>query len=127
LKTKVKTVLIVDDSTSLREFISIILKNAGYDVVMAENGKDALNRLNGFNDARVDIVITDLNMPVMNGIEFVKQMRGTSMYSSIPVVLMTTELHESKKQEAKQAGVSEWINKPFTPRQLRDTIKKFIK
>jgi len=127
LKTKVKTVLIVDDSTSLREFISIILKNAGYDVVMAENGKDALNRLNGFNDARVDIVITDLNMPVMNGIEFVKQIRGTSMYRYIPVVLMTTELHESKKQEAKQAGVSEWINKPFTPRQLRDTIKKFIK
>ena len=119
--------MIVDDSTSLREFISIILKNAGYDVVMAENGKDALNRLNGFNDARVDIVITDLNMPVMNGIEFVKQIRGTSMYRYIPVVLMTTELHESKKQEAKQAGVSEWINKPFTPRQLRDTIKKFIK
>jgi len=119
--------LVVDDSTTLREFISFILKNAGYDVVMAENGKDALNRLNGLKDANVDIVITDLNMPVMNGIEFIKEMRGSSMYRSIPVILMTTELHELKKQEAKQAGVSEWINKPFTPRQLRDTIKKFIK
>jgi two-component system chemotaxis response regulator CheY len=122
-----RTVLVVDDSTTLREFISFILKNAGYNVVMAENGKDALNRLDGLNDAKIDIVITDLNMPVMNGIEFIKEMRGSSMYRSIPVILMTTELHELKKQEAKQAGVSEWINKPFTPRQIRDTIKKFIK
>lgn len=122
-----RTVLVVDDSTTLREFISFILKNAGYDVVMAENGKDALNRLDGLNNAKIDIVITDLNMPVMNGIEFIKEMRGSSMYRSIPVILMTTELHELKKQEAKQAGVSEWINKPFTPRQIRDTIKKFIK
>mgnify|MGYP001496365664 CR=1 FL=1 len=121
-----KTVLVVEDSTALREFISVILEKAGYESVMAENGKDALNKLNG-HDKKIDIVLTDFNMPVMNGIEFVKEMRGTSMYISIPVILMTTELHESKKQEAKQAGVSEWINKPFTSRQLKDTIKKFIK
>jgi len=118
--------LVVEDSTALREFISVILEKAGYESVMAENGKDALNKLNG-HDKKIDIVLTDFNMPVMNGIEFVKEMRGTSMYISIPVILMTTELHESKKQEAKQAGVSEWINKPFTSRQLKDTIKKFIK
>lgn len=119
------TVLIVDDSAALREFVAFILRNAGYDIVMAENGKDALNKLNG-HDEKIDIVLTDLNMPVMNGIEFVKQLRGTSVYGAIPVVLMTSEPHESKKKEAKQAGVSEYIYKPFSSRQLRDTVKKFV-
>lgn len=91
------TVLIVDDSAALREFVAFILRNAGYDIVMAENGKDALNKLNG-HDEKIDIVLTDLNMPVMNGIEFVKQLRGTSVYGAIPVVLMTSEPHESKKR-----------------------------
>jgi len=126
VKEKVKTVLVVDDSAALREFISFVLTDAGYSVVVAENGKEALNKLNGHNK-KIDIVITDLNMPLMDGIEFTKQLHRTPVYRTLPVLLVTTELHGSKKQEAKQAGVSEWINKPFSAQQIRDAIQKFLK
>jgi two-component system, chemotaxis family, chemotaxis protein CheY len=122
----VKTVLVVDDSASLREFISFVLTDAGYSVVAAENGKEALNKLNGHNK-KIDIVVTDLNMPLMNGIELAKQLHKTPVYRALPVLLVTTELHGSKKQEAQQAGVSEWINKPFSAKQIRDAIQKFLK
>lgn len=117
-------ILIVDDSASMRQLVSFALKDAGYEVIAAINGKDALGKLNG---ARIGMVITDLNMPEMDGIEFIKQLRSTSGYKFTPVVMLTTESQESKKQEGKQAGASGWIVKPFTPTQLIDIIKRFAR
>jgi len=119
-----KTLLIVDDSASMRQLVSFALKDAGYDVISAVNGKDALDKLNG---TKVEMVITDLNMPEMDGIEFIKQFRTQSGYRFTPVVMLTTESQESKKQEGKQAGASGWIVKPFTPDQLVGVVKKFVK
>lgn len=119
-----KTVLIVDDSASMRQLVSFALKDAGYEVIDAINGKDALSKLNG---TRIDIVITDLNMPEMDGIEFIKQLRNKNGYRFTPIVMLTTESQESRKQEGKQAGASGWIVKPFTPEQLIDIVKKFAK
>jgi two-component system chemotaxis response regulator CheY len=119
-----KTVLIVDDSASMRQLVSFALKDAGYDVIDAINGKDAMNKLNG---TKIDMVITDLNMPEMDGIEFIKQVRNKPGYRFTPIVMLTTESQESKKQEGKQAGASGWIVKPFTPEQLIGVVKKFTK
>jgi two-component system, chemotaxis family, chemotaxis protein CheY len=119
-----KTFLIVDDSASMRQLVSFTIKEAGYDVLVAENGKDALGKLGG---AKVDMVITDLNMPEMDGIELIKQLRGMPAYKFAPIVMLTTESQESKQQEGKKAGASGWIVKPFTPEKLLDVVKKFIK
>lgn len=119
-----KTVLIVDDSASMRQLVSFALRDAGYDVIDAINGKDAMNKLNG---GKIDMVVTDLNMPEMDGIEFIKQVRNNPGYKFTPIVMLTTESQESKKQEGKQAGASGWIVKPFTPEQLIDIVKKFAR
>ncbi len=119
-----KTVLIVDDSASMRQLVSFALRDAGYNVVDAINGKDAMNKLNG---TKIEMVITDLNMPEMDGIEFIKQVRNNPGYKFTPIVMLTTESQESKKQEGKQAGASGWIVKPFTPEQLIDIVKKFVR
>jgi two-component system chemotaxis response regulator CheY len=119
-----KNILIVDDSASMRQMISFTLKDAGYDVIVAGNGKEALTKLDG---TKVEMVLTDLNMPEMNGIELIKQLRVKPGYKFIPIVMLTTESQESKKQEGKQAGASGWIVKPFKPDQLLDTVKKFVK
>ena len=120
----VKKFLVVDDSASMRQLVSFTIKNAGYDVLVAENGKDALGKLDG---STVDMVITDLNMPEMDGIELIKQLRGKTEYKFTPIVLLTTESEENKKQEGKQAGASGWIVKPFKPEQLIDVVRKFLK
>ncbi|MEW6739358.1 MAG: response regulator [Nitrospirota bacterium] len=119
-----KTVLIVDDSASMRQLVSFALRDAGYDVIDAMNGKDALSKLNG---GKIDMVVTDLNMPEMDGIEFIKHVRNNPGYKFTPIVMLTTESQESKKQEGKQAGASGWIVKPFTPEQLIDIVKKFAR
>ncbi|MBF0560215.1 MAG: response regulator [Nitrospirae bacterium] len=119
-----KTIMIVDDSASMRQLVSFALKDAGYDVIDAINGKDALSKLNG---VKIEAVITDLNMPEMDGIEFIKNVRSTSGFRFTPIFMLTTESQESKKQEGKQAGASGWIVKPFKPEQLTDLVKKFAK
>ncbi len=119
-----KTFLVVDDSASMRQFISFAIKNAGYDVMVAENGKDAFVKLAG---AKVDMVITDLNMPVMDGIELIRTLRGMPNYRFIPIVMLTTETQEDKKQEGRLAGASGWIVKPFSPEQLIGVVRKFLK
>lgn len=120
-----KIFLVVDDSASMRQLVSITLKDAGYiDVLVAENGKDAVGKLCG---AKVDMVITDLNMPEMDGIEFIKKLRSMPEYKFVPIVMLTTESQERKKQEGKQAGASGWIVKPFSSKQLMDVVKKFVK
>jgi two-component system chemotaxis response regulator CheY len=108
----------------MRQLISFALKDAGYDVLVAKNGDEALGRLSG---AKVDMVITDLNMPEMDGIELIKKLRGMRDYKFVPIVMLTTESQEDKKQEGKQAGASGWIVKPFSPEQLIGVVKKFLK
>ena len=119
------TILTVDDSASMRQLVSFALKDAGYEVIAAVDGKDALGKLN--NGSKVDMVVTDLNMPNMNGIELIQALRTSSDNKFTPVVMLTTESQESKKQEGKTAGASGWIVKPFTPEVLLNGIKKFVK
>jgi len=116
-------VLVVDDAKYIRELISLILRNEGYEVIKAANGKEALNKLNGKN---IDILITDLNMPEMNGIELAGRLRNMPDFKSIPVIMVTSENHESIRKKAGHAGVNEWILKPFIPKQLVDAVKKYV-
>ena len=119
-----KTVLIVDDSASMRQLIAFTIKDAGYDVLLAENGRDALEKMSG---VKIDMVITDLNMPEMDGITFIRELRGKADYQFVPIIMLTTEAQEAKKQEGRAAGASGWIVKPFSPSQLMDVVKKFVK
>jgi len=116
--------LVVDDSASMRQLVSFTIKDAGYDVSVAENGKDALAKL---SNGKVDMVITDLNMPEMDGIELIKKLRAMPDYKFTPIVMLTTESQELKKQEGRQAGASGWIVKPFSPEQLLGVVKKFVR
>ena len=119
-----KMFLIVDDSASMRQLVSFAIKDVGYDVFVAENGRDALGKIGG---TKVDMVVTDLNMPEMDGLELIKQLRAMPDYKFVPIVMLTTESQEAKKQEGKQAGASGWIVKPFSPEQLLDVMKKFVR
>ncbi len=119
-----KTVLVVDDSASMRQLVGFALKSAGYEVVAAVHGKDALDKVNG---AKVEMVVTDLNMPEMDGIELIKQLRARASSKFTPIVMLTTESQEAKKQEGKQAGASGWLVKPFKPEELVDVVKRFVK
>lgn len=112
-----------DDSASMRQMISFTLKQAGFDVVEAEHGKDALSKLSG---SPVDMLITDLNMPVMDGLELIRQVRALPQYKYIPIVMLTTESQGDKKQEGKNAGATGWIVKPFTPEQLVGVVNKVL-
>ncbi len=116
-----KTVLIVDDSVSMRQMVAFTLKQAGFSVLEGGNGKEALERL---ASAKVDLIITDLNMPVMDGISFVRAARARAECKFTPILLLTTESQESKKQEGKAAGATGWIVKPFQPDQLLKVVQK---
>jgi two-component system, chemotaxis family, chemotaxis protein CheY len=118
-----KTIMTVDDSTSVRQMVSFTLKEAGYDVVEACDGKDALNKI---SNASLNMVVTDLNMPNMDGIELIKNIRSNSKYRFIPIIMLTTESQDSKKMEGKAAGATGWIVKPFKPDQLLAVIKKVM-
>lgn len=119
-----KTILIVDDSSSMRQLISFTIKDAGYDVLIAGNGTDALNKIAG---AKIDMVITDLNMPEMDGITFIKRLRGMQEFRFVPIVMLTTEAQDAKKQDGRAAGASGWIVKPFSPEKLLEVVRKFVK
>ncbi|MBS0354917.1 MAG: response regulator [Proteobacteria bacterium] len=118
-----KTILVVDDSASLRQVVSIALKGAGYDVVEASDGKDALGKLDG---RKVHLVISDVNMPNMDGITFVKEMKKLPSYKFTPVVMLTTENQEAKKAEGQAAGAKAWMVKPFAPAQMLNAVSKLI-
>lgn len=118
-----KVILTADDSSSVRQMVSFTLKGAGYDVVEAIDGKDALAKAKANG---VHMVVTDLNMPNMNGIELIKALRAEPKYRFIPIVMLTTESQEAKKQEGKSAGATGWIVKPFKPDQLLAVIKKVL-
>lgn len=116
-----KKILAVDDSKTMREMVSFTLKGAGYDIVEAEDGKAALAVLNG---QPIDAVITDLNMPNMNGFELIRALRANPTYKFTPILMLTTEGDAAKKEEGKAAGATGWIVKPFNPEKLVEVVKK---
>ncbi len=118
-----KKIMTVDDSPSVRQMVSFTLQDAGYEVVEASDGQDALDKLQG----QVDMIITDLNMPNMDGIELIKNVRGNADYKFIPIVMLTTESQDSKKKEGKEAGATGWIVKPFKPPQILGVVQKLLK
>ncbi len=118
-----KIIMAVDDSASVRQMVSFTLKQAGYQVLEAVDGKDALSKVDG---SGVHMVLTDLNMPNMDGIELTRQMRANPNFKFIPIVLLTTESQAEKKQEGKTAGATGWIVKPFKPEQLLAVVKKVL-
>lgn len=118
-----KTVLVVDDSVSMRQMVAFTLKEAGFVVLEGGNGQEGLQRLDG---KRVDLIITDLNMPVMDGITFIRQVRSRPQHKFTPVLMLTTESQEAKKQEGKSAGATGWIVKPFNPQQLLQVITRVL-
>lgn len=120
-----KTIFLVDDSATILLSISGILSKAGYAVEKAANAGDALKKFQG--GVKVDLLITDLNMPGMNGIDFIKEVRKLPAYRFMPILFLTTESQQSKKAEAKAAGASGWIVKPATADELLNTIKLVIR
>lgn len=119
-----KTALIVDDSRTMRQMVAFTLANAGFTVVEAEDGKDAVNKVSG--GAKMDIVVTDLNMPEMDGIALIKELRKMSTFKFTPILMLTTESAMEKKKEGKEAGATGWIVKPFNPEVLLKTIAKVL-
>ncbi|TPW17705.1 MAG: two-component system chemotaxis family response regulator CheY [Halothiobacillaceae bacterium] len=115
-----KTILVVDDSDTLRQVVSIALKGAGYDVIEARDGKDALSKLTGL---RVNLIISDVNMPNMDGITLVKEVKKLGAYKFTPIIMLTTETQEEKRREGQAAGAKAWVVKPFKPEQMVDRAK----
>jgi two-component system, chemotaxis family, chemotaxis protein CheY len=118
-----KTVLIVDDSASLREVLGVVLRNAGYQVIEACDGHDALEKLTG---QKIHLMISDLNMPNLDGFGFVKAVKQLPDYRFTPVVMLTTESQESRKREGRAAGAGGWVVKPFKAEQMLGVVQKFI-
>ena len=117
------SILAVDDSASMRQMVTFTLKGAGYDVTEAKDGQEALNLA---KSNRFSLVITDVNMPNMDGITLTKELRALSSYKFIPILTLTTESSGEKKQAGKAAGATGWIVKPFNPDQLLATVKKVL-
>jgi two-component system chemotaxis response regulator CheY len=118
-----KTILIVDDSPSVRQVVGIALKGAGYEVIEGCDGKDALTKLDG---RKVHLIISDVNMPNMDGITFVKEVKKLGAYKFTPIIMLTTESQESKKREGQEAGAKAWVVKPFQPAQMLAAVSKLI-
>jgi two-component system chemotaxis response regulator CheY len=116
-----KSVLNVDDSATVRKMVSMSLTAAGFDVTEAVDGQDGLNKAKA---KTFDIVLTDQNMPHMDGLTMVKSMRALPQYKSTPIIMLTTESDESKKAEGRAAGVNAWLVKPFDPQVLVNALKK---
>lgn len=118
-----KTILVVDDSSSFRQVVSMALRGADHDIVEAQDGKDALGKLDG---RKINLIVSDVNMPVMDGISFVKAAKQLPAYKFTPVIMLTTEAGDDKKAEGKAAGVKAWVVKPFQPPILLDAVSKLI-
>ncbi|MBF0112396.1 MAG: response regulator [Desulfamplus sp.] len=118
-----KTIMIVDDARSMRGLLAITLQGAGYTVVDACDGQDAMEKIAG---QKVHLIITDLNMPNMNGIELIKNLKANPEYKFLPMVMLTTESEESKKKEGQMAGAKAWIVKPFKPETVLNVVQKII-
>ena len=119
-----KKIVIVDDSESIREVVSFTLENAGYDVLIGEDGEDAIKFFDGRD---IDLLITDLYMPKVDGIQLIKNIREKEEYQHLPILFLTTESQKEKKQEAKSAGATGWIIKPFVPDKLLSAVSKVMR
>lgn len=118
-----KTILAVDDSRSILQMVSFTLKGAGYQVIEATNGQQALQEA---KKHRIDLVLTDLNMPIMDGITLITQLRGQPNYRFTPMLMLTTEAGGAYKQKGKAAGATGWLVKPFDPQKLLAVVKKVL-
>lgn len=118
-----KLIMIVDDSASLRQVVKMTLEKLGYEVIEAKDGQDALNKAKG---KKIHLIISDLNMPVMDGITFIKELKKLPEHKFTPVMMLTTESQQSKMMEGKAAGAKAWIVKPFKPEQLIAAVEKLI-
>jgi two-component system, chemotaxis family, chemotaxis protein CheY len=119
-----KKILAVDDSASIRQMVNFTLKSAGYEVVDAVDGKDGLAKA---GSDKFDMIITDLNMPNLDGIQMICEVRKLPGYSFIPILMLTTESQAEKKDAGRKAGATGWIVKPFNAEQLTTTIRKLVK
>ncbi|MDQ7074838.1 MAG: response regulator [Gammaproteobacteria bacterium] len=118
-----KKIMLVDDSTTLLMSMKGILSRAGFEVLTASSGQQALEKIEGF---KPDLVITDLNMPGMDGITFIKASKKTAAMRFKPILMLTTESQQSKRDEAKQAGAMGWLVKPVAPEQLTQVVKQVL-
>ncbi|MDH3998390.1 MAG: response regulator [Desulfuromonadales bacterium] len=118
-----KNIMIVDDSDTVRQVLQLTLDSAGYGVIEAADGAEAMKKL---ADQTIDLMITDLNMPEMDGLELIERVRQHDQYRFTPIVMLTTESSEEKKQAGKAAGASGWIVKPFKPEQLLKVVKMVL-
>ena len=117
-----KVILAVDDSTSVRQLVRFTLSEAGYTVVEAVDGRDALGKMN----QQIDLVITDLNMPNLDGIGLIRGIRAIRQRQGLPILMLTTESQDARKQEGRAAGATGWIVKPFTPQQMLAVVKRVL-
>lgn len=118
-----KTIMIVDDSASVRQVVGIALRGAGYEVVEGSDGSDALKKLDG---RKINLIISDVNMPNMDGITFIKEAKKLASYRFTPIVMLTTESQEAKKREGQAAGAKAWVVKPFQPSQMLAVVSKLV-
>ena len=118
-----KSIMVVDDSASLRQAVGIALRGAGYEVIEACDGKDALAKLTG---QKVNLIISDVNMPNMDGFTFVKAVKAMASYKFTPIIMLTTENQDAKKREGQAAGAKAWVVKPFQPVQLLAAVEKLV-
>ncbi|QAR33761.1 response regulator [Geovibrio thiophilus] len=118
-----KRILIVDDAITMRQLVAATLKSAGYEVVDARDGKDAITKLE--ND-RFNLIISDLNMPNMDGITLIKEVKNMAKHKFTPIIMLTTESQAEKKEEGRRAGAKAWIVKPFKPADLLAVVKKIV-
>lgn len=117
-------VLVIDDSNSIRDMVSFTLKSAGYETVEAKDGQDGLNKA---QDSIFDLVISDVNMPIMDGIELCQELRKLPSFKFIPILMLTTESSSDMKMRGKAAGATGWLVKPFNPDKLLATIKRVVR
>ena len=118
-----KTILAVDDSASIRQMVAFTLKGAGYDVVEAVDGQDGLDKA---KSKTINLVLTDQNMPKMDGLTLIKSLRALPQYKTVPILMLTTEAGDAMKAQGKAAGATGWLVKPFDPQKLLDVVKKVL-
>lgn len=117
------SILAVDDSPSMRQMVEFTLQSDGHDVITAEDGVDALNKA---KTADLDAIVTDVNMPNMDGITLVRELRALQKFKFTPVLILTTESGPERKQQGREAGATGWIVKPFVPEQLQATVRRVL-
>jgi len=120
-----KIILAVDDSTSIRQMVAFTLKSAGYAVIEAADGQEGLDKANASTDT-ISLVLTDQNMPRMDGLTLIKTLRGQTKFAATPILMLTTESSDEMKSQGKAAGATGWLVKPFDPHKLLEVVKKVI-